>query len=789
MIQAKNLTKEYENGYKAIDNLTFCLPNTGIVCIVGESGSGKTTLLNCMRGKLPFDGSIEVNGVEVAQKDLSSARNDMISMIYQDFRLLENLTVEDNLRLSCELAGDEFSPEYLDNLLDKVNLKDRLVKSKCKTLSGGEKQRVAIARALAQKTKIIFADEPTGNLDSKNSKVIFDLFKELSKDILIVVVTHNKKLMQEYADYYLCLQDGKIVETNLQSDDICSINAENCAKTERERDNVLPQKDITTQANLSKKSKLLIMRLPFKSKAVAICMASIFAVFLCITFVLGSTFYFDENVLFGLNAKAKNECVVTIKNNATRLEKSFLENSKIRNACYSFQNDKFVINALPTSDDLFLDENYVKFTNEITSYLFVECDDVKMIGGKLLAGDDVKRFDEIVINESMAYYLRALGEFDGKKIESYPDLLGLKLGEFKIVGILDAQYDRINEKYLDLTRNDFLALPEEEHDKAQSHKSIIEANNSVNMLVVSRGHSEHFRNTYQSLNNNTAKYKASFRTRFENVELEYERQQDLNYYNVDGELVNAELQDNEIILPKKYFDTLSLDSNFRKNYSLNIDILSSNIATTVKGYTDKNIVFVSPSLAEKQKNIEKSIFNAVNFSSKNSLRKNIKNFSDKIELDYPSVENSRDNQLIIQTAFSADIDAIASFYGSFKAIFIVSFALFGVVAALFGFTLAHLLLSRIQNEVGILLSIGLDKNTAKNVLSTALFILCAVAIFVATALYLAIIFVANYLFGALASGLSDIMFFCFPAFVAVIAVALIVVYCVCAYDKTIKYSC
>lgn len=158
MIAIHNLTKVYKNGYKAIDKLNMVLPDKGLVCITGESGCGKTTLLNCICGNIDYDGSIEIDGTH----DLNKNIKNRIAMVYQDFKLLDNLTVESNLKLAKECKGQQLTDNELSYILQKVGLSDKFKKRKCKNLSGGEKQRVAIARAVVQNVSIILADEPTG---------------------------------------------------------------------------------------------------------------------------------------------------------------------------------------------------------------------------------------------------------------------------------------------------------------------------------------------------------------------------------------------------------------------------------------------------------------------------------------------------------------------------------------------------------------------------------------------------------------------------------------------------
>ncbi|MBU1125891.1 MAG: ABC transporter ATP-binding protein, partial [Candidatus Omnitrophica bacterium] len=185
------------------------------IAIMGPSGSGKTTLLDSLGclGKVT-SGSLKVMGKEVSQaheRTLVSMRREFISFVFQDFLLIPTLTAAENVELPLYFARKPYNREKTIEVLKKVGLGHR-VNHLPKELSGGEKQRVAIARALATSPKILFADEPTGNLDTKSSQQIFDLFRKLNKDdgLTLVVTTHNPAL-GALAGRIIYLKDGKIV--------------------------------------------------------------------------------------------------------------------------------------------------------------------------------------------------------------------------------------------------------------------------------------------------------------------------------------------------------------------------------------------------------------------------------------------------------------------------------------------------------------------------------------------------------------------------------------------------
>ena len=217
MIIVKNLTKVYKSKKAkicvALNNVSFSLPSKGLVFVVGKSGSGKSTMLNLLGGLDSLtSGEINVFGNqlnEYSESELYSFRSNTVGFVFQDFHLLDDLTVADNVRLSLKLMAED-DDDRVEKALESVELleyKDRYPRE----LSGGQQQRVAIARALVKNPDVIFADEPTGNLDSNTTEQIIKLIKEISKEKLVVVVSHNLFDAYEYADRIIELSEGRII--------------------------------------------------------------------------------------------------------------------------------------------------------------------------------------------------------------------------------------------------------------------------------------------------------------------------------------------------------------------------------------------------------------------------------------------------------------------------------------------------------------------------------------------------------------------------------------------------
>lgn len=202
MISLHNINKFYNSGtqkFHALKDVNIVFPEKGMVFIVGKSGSGKSTLLNVIGGIDSYDsGELIIDGLNTknfSRNDFNSYRNSYIGFIFQEFNVIKNLTVFENIALSLQLKNESIKDNYdlIMNTIEVVGLKGK-EKRKMNQLSGGERQRVAIARALVKNPKVIIADEPTGNLDKNNRDIVMDILKNLSTNHLVLIVTHDKFL-------------------------------------------------------------------------------------------------------------------------------------------------------------------------------------------------------------------------------------------------------------------------------------------------------------------------------------------------------------------------------------------------------------------------------------------------------------------------------------------------------------------------------------------------------------------------------------------------------------------
>ena len=217
MIEITKLTKVYNTKKRrqcvALDDVNITLPSTGLVYVLGKSGSGKSTLLNLIGGLDGItSGSIVVDGNDLStfkERDFCNYRNMYVGFVFQDYHLIDELTVRENISLALSLEGEE-DGNRVDDALRRVEL-DGYGDRYPTELSGGERQRVAIARAVVKGPRIILADEPTGNLDTATATAITGLLKELSSECLVLIVSHNVNDARSYADRIIELKRGKVI--------------------------------------------------------------------------------------------------------------------------------------------------------------------------------------------------------------------------------------------------------------------------------------------------------------------------------------------------------------------------------------------------------------------------------------------------------------------------------------------------------------------------------------------------------------------------------------------------
>ena len=219
ILRIEHLSKIYGKGdteVRALDDVSFTVPKGQFVAIIGPSGSGKSTLLHILGGvDTPTDGHVYVDGTDITTLDetaLAIFRRRQIGLIYQFYNLIPILTVEENMTLPLLLDDKKVDRAHFDSLVQVLGLQHRLGHLPSE-LSGGQQQRVSIGRALMNNPAILLADEPTGNLDSKNSKDIVELLRQFNKALnqTVIIITHDERIALD-ADRVIAVEDGKIVK-------------------------------------------------------------------------------------------------------------------------------------------------------------------------------------------------------------------------------------------------------------------------------------------------------------------------------------------------------------------------------------------------------------------------------------------------------------------------------------------------------------------------------------------------------------------------------------------------
>ena len=225
MFEVRNLEKIYypkdAAPVQALKGVSVNFGEKGMLFVLGKSGCGKSTLLHLMGGlDAPSKGELIIDGRSSStftRQDFDDYRNMYVGFVFQEYNLLNEFTVQENIGLALLLQGKKADPQVINEMLKQVDLEFDEPRRPTE-LSGGQKQRVAIARALVKQPKIIFADEPTGALDSKTGEDILTLLKQLSSERLVIVVSHDEDFARRYGDRVLEMEDGRIVRDSLAAE-------------------------------------------------------------------------------------------------------------------------------------------------------------------------------------------------------------------------------------------------------------------------------------------------------------------------------------------------------------------------------------------------------------------------------------------------------------------------------------------------------------------------------------------------------------------------------------------
>ena len=360
MLTLSNISKIYKNKHRlvhALDDINLSFPNKGLVFILGESGAGKSTLLNLISlQEKQTKGKIYIEGKDTAslkKNKLGILRSSYFGIIFQDLNLINDFNVFQNIAIAKQIKHEEVNKEEIVQLFNKLQLDESLLYEKVDNLSGGQRQRIAIIRALIKDPKVIICDEPTGSLDSKNATSIFDILKEISKEKLVIVVSHNELLANKYADRIIKLELGHIV------DDIDKNNSSLSKIDESDITNIDIDKLKTTHLNFKTTIKLAFNS--FKKNIVRL----IFAMFT--TFISLAVFS------SGMTLYAYNEEEVLLKQAATD-GFTYLKLIDMKDAVTANNANKYSFEDVKTANKIFDNkiiissptpfENYINWSNK-----------------------------------------------------------------------------------------------------------------------------------------------------------------------------------------------------------------------------------------------------------------------------------------------------------------------------------------------------------------------------------------------------------------------------------------
>lgn len=470
MLETKNLGKTYLNKGKttaALKNISLSFPSTSLIVLSGQSGSGKTTLLNILGGMdSPTEGTFSFEGFEIERKTVDSFRKNSIGFVFQDYNLIEDASIRGNLNMAFEINGRKPDEKLIAHYLKLVRLPDEnesleeLLIKKPNELSGGQRQRVAIARALIKEPSVLLLDEPTGSLDKDNSISLIKVLKDISKNRLVLLSTHDLDVARPYADRIISLKNGELVgDETFNSPKETKVTKNNREKGSFWNSFVCSLK--TALRGMLKNPVRLVSSIILSSLA---CGA------------LG----------VALSLNAADEGKVAIRTQYEQSDKSFffvnstakqLENGELKHheTGFSSEQKKLLSNYNGGNDPIYLCKSGVSYERSsvigrsaknhcnpfarflYTSYDYVmEIDEQSNKANNVLSRSDLlsdqtmcrlpETYEEIAITDMQAHYLFKYGGYDTETKEkvyfdSMDSLIGFKIDGLAITGVFKTEED------------------------------------------------------------------------------------------------------------------------------------------------------------------------------------------------------------------------------------------------------------------------------------------------------------------------------------------------------------
>lgn len=420
MIKLENVSKLFYRGRReliALDNVNIELPNKGMTFIVGENGAGKSTLASIIAGlDKPTKGKVYYNDINYNDINMSLFRSNTISFVFQEVNLLEDFNVYDNLKIALKLSGKEVSEDKINSVLSKLNIGNLGSRFKHE-LSIGQMQRVAIARAILKDAKILICDEGTSALDEQNAMQVYEILKELSNDRLVIVITHDINIVNEYSENVIYLKKGRVEK---------GVNIHSKVKI---KDEIRERKSIFKYGY-----KLFLKRK--KSLIIASILSTISLFFLSLIFNL---YLFNPEKYY--------------------LKKIDSENIKYVNIDYfGGVDEKYLIHTFSVNEgkiyslkfyDKYLHSNFYEYS--VNGIMNLSEEELHKLGHKMMVGSlpGNDNDDAIAITDFMFYQYRDLGLIDANNneisIKNANDVLNKKIyfngREFYISGVVDTGFN------------------------------------------------------------------------------------------------------------------------------------------------------------------------------------------------------------------------------------------------------------------------------------------------------------------------------------------------------------
>lgn len=464
-----------------LEDISLSFEKSGLVFILGESGTGKSSLLYIM-GLLDTDYEGDIFFGESACTKDEAKRNGIrkrhLGFIFQDYNLVHSLSVKENIMLSVALSGKNFEEKKYQAIMKKLQIKD-IEKEDVNILSGGEKQRVSIARAILRQTKIMLADEPTGNLDKENTSIIFDALKEISKEQLVIVVSHNEQAAMEYGDRIIRMQQGRVIgDVDNGYKEHCKVSLEEEGKKEN-------REEIGSWMR-----RLAINGIKARRKKILPSIGIIVLTLLCSGGILGILQFVNRSV---------NEINTTILENDKYAISTYNENSgdesvvpsELLDNIINHSNCKKLVPYYSETVEIRVGKN-----KESLNYFIIENNQFYKERYKDIEGRLGESESEIVINQHLANKLfpqKAVNECIGNRVtlETAPGVVE----ECEIVGVREVSQDEnvselyINKKLADLFSVKLIDLEWQElgikvsGEKKEIYTKADEVSNELNVII------------------------------------------------------------------------------------------------------------------------------------------------------------------------------------------------------------------------------------------------------------------------------------------------------------------